>query len=85
MTSSSGLRGHRRTHLAILESADHALFKIVRFFLSTASEAGLDVIQRTAESELWESRSTPTLINYFFWVNQTVSFTITITSKYGIP
>jgi hypothetical protein len=33
MTSSSGLRGHRRTYLTILESADHALFKMVRYVL----------------------------------------------------
>jgi hypothetical protein len=31
--SSSGLRGHRRTYLTILESADHALFKMVRYVL----------------------------------------------------
>jgi hypothetical protein len=45
MTSSSGLRGHRRTYLIILESADHALFKMV--YPSTTSEAApeLDVIQ----------------------------------------
>jgi hypothetical protein len=29
--SSSGLRGHKRTYLTILELADHALFKIVRY------------------------------------------------------
>jgi hypothetical protein len=33
MTTSSGLRGHRRTNLTILESADHALFKMVRYVL----------------------------------------------------
>jgi hypothetical protein len=33
MTSRSGLRGHRRTYLTILESADHALFKMVRYVL----------------------------------------------------
>jgi hypothetical protein len=33
MTSSSGLRGHRKTYLTILESADHALFKMVRYVL----------------------------------------------------
>jgi hypothetical protein len=29
----SGLLGHRRTYLTILESADHALFKMVRYVL----------------------------------------------------
>jgi hypothetical protein len=33
MTSSSGLRGHRRTYLTILKSADHTLFKMVRYVL----------------------------------------------------
>jgi hypothetical protein len=33
MTSSSGLRGHVRTNLTIIESADHALFKMVRYVL----------------------------------------------------
>jgi hypothetical protein len=27
LASSSGLRGHKRTYLTVLESADHALFK----------------------------------------------------------
>jgi hypothetical protein len=31
--SSSGLRHHRRTYLTILKSADHALFKMVRYVL----------------------------------------------------
>jgi hypothetical protein len=30
---SSGLRGHRRTYFTNLESADHALFKMVRYVL----------------------------------------------------
>jgi hypothetical protein len=29
LASSSGLRGHKRTYLSILESADHALSKMV--------------------------------------------------------
>jgi hypothetical protein len=29
--SSSGLTGHRRTYLTILESSDHVLFKMVRY------------------------------------------------------
>jgi hypothetical protein len=29
LASSSGLRGHKMTYLTILESADHALFKMV--------------------------------------------------------
>jgi hypothetical protein len=33
LESSSGLRGHKRTYLTILESADHALFKMVRYVL----------------------------------------------------
>jgi hypothetical protein len=45
MTSSSGLRGHRRTYLTILESADHALFKMVRYVLLRPLRPELDVIQ----------------------------------------
>jgi hypothetical protein len=40
---SSGLRGHKRTYLTILESADHALFKMVRYcpiFFSKESNFG---------------------------------------------
>jgi hypothetical protein len=33
LASSSGLRGHKRTYLTILESADHALCKMVRYVL----------------------------------------------------
>jgi hypothetical protein len=33
LSSSSGLRGHKRTYRTILESADHALFKMVRYVL----------------------------------------------------
>jgi hypothetical protein len=45
MTSSSGLRGHRRTYLTILESADDALFKMVRYVLLRPLRPELDVIQ----------------------------------------
>jgi hypothetical protein len=45
MTSSSGLRGHRRTYLTILESADHALLKMVRYVLLRPLRPELDVIQ----------------------------------------
>jgi hypothetical protein len=45
MTSSSGLRGHRRTYLTILKSADHALFKMVRYVLLRPLRPELDVIQ----------------------------------------
>jgi hypothetical protein len=31
LASCSGLQGHKRTYLTILESADHALFKMVRY------------------------------------------------------
>jgi hypothetical protein len=30
LASSSGLRGHKRTYLTILESADHALYRPLR-------------------------------------------------------
>jgi signal peptidase I len=45
MTSSSGLRGHRRTYLTILESADYVLFKMVRYVLLRPLRPELDVIQ----------------------------------------
>jgi hypothetical protein len=35
--SSSGLLGHRRTYHTILESADHAIFKMVRYVLDPAT------------------------------------------------
>jgi hypothetical protein len=38
----SGLRGHRRTNLTILESADHALFKIERYVLLRPLRPELD-------------------------------------------
>jgi hypothetical protein len=40
--SSSGLRGHRRTYRPILESADHALFKMVRYVLLPPLRPELD-------------------------------------------
>jgi hypothetical protein len=42
MTYSSGLRGHRRTYLTILESADLALFKMVRYVLLQPLRPELD-------------------------------------------
>jgi hypothetical protein len=45
MTSSSGLRGHRRTYLTILESARHALFNVVRYVLLRPLRPELEVIQ----------------------------------------
>jgi hypothetical protein len=45
MTSRSGLRGHTRTYLTILESADHALFKMVRCVLLRTLRPELDVVQ----------------------------------------
>jgi hypothetical protein len=45
MTSSSGLRGHRRTYLTISESADHALGKMLRYILLRPLRPELDVIQ----------------------------------------
>jgi hypothetical protein len=38
----SGLLGHRRTYLTILESADHALFKMVRYVLLRPLRPELD-------------------------------------------
>jgi hypothetical protein len=42
MTSSSGLSGHRITYLTILESAGHALFKMVRYVLLRPLRPELD-------------------------------------------
>jgi hypothetical protein len=39
--SSSGLRGHRKTYLTILESADHALFKMVGSSRKLGSKMGV--------------------------------------------
>jgi hypothetical protein len=41
-SSSSGLRGHRRTYRPILELADHALFKMVRYVLLPPLRPELD-------------------------------------------
>jgi hypothetical protein len=44
---SSGLRGHRRTYLTILESTYHAIFKMLRFFFFLRPlRPELDVIQK---------------------------------------
>jgi hypothetical protein len=42
---SSGLRGHRKTYLTIIESADHALFKMLWYVLLRPLRPGLYVIQ----------------------------------------
>jgi hypothetical protein len=47
LASSSGLRGHKRTYLTILESADHALFKIVRYVLLRPLRPELDAKTKT--------------------------------------
>jgi hypothetical protein len=54
LKSSSGLRGHKRTYLTILESADHALFKMVRYVLLRPLWPELDAKTKTclAEGEL---------------------------------
>jgi hypothetical protein len=54
LASSSGLRGHKRTYLTILESADHALYKMVRYVLLRPLRPELDAKTKTclAEGEL---------------------------------
>jgi uncharacterized membrane protein len=54
LSSSSGLRGHKRTYLTILESADHALYKMVRYVLLRPMRPELDAKTKTclAEGEL---------------------------------
>jgi hypothetical protein len=47
LAHSSGLRGHKRTYLTILESADHALFKIVRYVLLRPLRPELDAKTKT--------------------------------------
>jgi hypothetical protein len=47
LASSSGLRGHKRTYLTILESADHALFKMVRYVLLRPLRPELDAKTKT--------------------------------------
>jgi hypothetical protein len=47
-------RGHKRTYLTILESADHALYKMVRYVLLRPLRPELDAKTKTclAEGEL---------------------------------
>jgi hypothetical protein len=54
LASSSGLRGHKRTYLTILESVDHALYKMVRYVLLRPLRPELDAKTKTclAEGEL---------------------------------
>jgi hypothetical protein len=54
LASSSNLRGHKRTYPTILESADHALFKMVRYVLLQPLRPELDAKTKTclAEGEL---------------------------------
>jgi hypothetical protein len=54
LSSSYSLRGHKRTYLSILESADHALFKMVRYVLLPPLRPELDAKTKTclAEGEL---------------------------------
>jgi hypothetical protein len=51
---SSGRRGHKRSYLTILESADHALYKMVRYVLLRPLRPELDAKTKTclAEGEL---------------------------------
>jgi hypothetical protein len=46
-TLSSGLRGHKRTYLTILELADHALFKMERYVLLRPLRPELDAKTKT--------------------------------------
>jgi hypothetical protein len=47
LASSSGLRGHKRTYRTILESADHAFFKMVRYVLLRPLRQELDAKTKT--------------------------------------
>jgi hypothetical protein len=47
LASCSGLRGHKRTYLTILESADRALFKMVRYVLLRPLRPELDAKTKT--------------------------------------
>jgi hypothetical protein len=47
LASSSGLRGHKRTYLTILESEDNALFKMVRYVLLRPLRPELDANTKT--------------------------------------
>jgi hypothetical protein len=52
--SSSGLLGHTRTYLTILELADHALFKMVRYVLLRPLRPELDGQDVEAgDSKIW--------------------------------
>jgi hypothetical protein len=44
---SSGLQGHKRTYLTILELADHVLFKMVRYVLLRRLRPELDKQTKT--------------------------------------
>jgi hypothetical protein len=46
-SGSSGLRGHKRTYLTILESTDHALLKMVRYVLLRPLRPELDAKTKT--------------------------------------
>jgi hypothetical protein len=48
LASSSGLRGHKRTYLTILESAEHALFKMVKYVLMRPLRPELDDKTKTS-------------------------------------
>jgi hypothetical protein len=47
LVSSSSLRGQKRTYLTILDSADHALFKMVRYVLLRPLRPELDAKTKT--------------------------------------
>jgi hypothetical protein len=52
--TSSGLLGHRRTYVTIFESADHALFKMVRYVLLCPLRPELDGRDVEAgDSKIW--------------------------------
>jgi hypothetical protein len=48
LASSSGLRGHKRIYLTILESTDHALLKMVRYVLLRPLRPELDAKTKTS-------------------------------------
>jgi hypothetical protein len=47
LASSSGLRGYKRTYLPILVSADHALFKMVKYVILRPRRLELDAKTKT--------------------------------------
>jgi hypothetical protein len=61
LASSSGLRGHNRTYLTILESADHALFKMVRYVLLRPLRPELDAKTKTCLPVFLVSHKSPIL------------------------